>query len=622
MLNLAPMNADDRGTLCARGQPQAKGPSEPRWAVPACGVALAAAALAAYAGTFSVPMLYDDGPAILDNPTLRHFASALWPPAARTVTGRPVLNLSLALNYAVSGASVWSYHALNLAIHALAGLTLFGIVRRTLLGRRDLPGTALGFSAALLWTLHPLQTGAVTYIVQRAESLMGLFYLLTLYGFVRGAAAGPRARRLWHVVCVGSCVLGMATKEVMASAPLIVLLYDRAFVAGSFREAWARRRSLYACLAATWAVPAALVLLRHAPAAASWPSAAPPWWHYALTQFPAITHYLRLCFLPHPLVFDYGTALAPLSPRILPSILAVAGLLAATAWALVRRPAAGLLGAGFFAILAPSSSIVPVAGETMADYRMYLPLIPVVVLVLAGLFRWLGRAALPVCLVLAAGLGAATAARNRDYASALSIWSDTVAKRPGNYRARNNLGGVLLGVPGRLGDAIVQFEEAVRLRPDLAEGHNNLANALSMEGGRAQEAVAQYREALRIDPGLNAAYIGLGNAYADMPGQLDQAIGCYEEGLRLNPDSSQGHFDLGNALARAPGRLADAVAQYEEALRLNPEAATAHFALAVALLRIPGRTRDAVAHLEAGLRLKPDDALARRILADVRASGK
>ena len=610
----------------SRNQPLAEPSREPpgdragRWAVLAGGAVLAAAAVIAYAGTFSVPLLFDDESSIAGNPTLRHMASAFWPPADRTVTGRPVLNLSFAANYAISGPAVWSYHALNLAIHILAALTLFGIVRRTLSMREGRPGTAIAFSVALLWTLHPLQTGAVTYIVQRAESLMGLFYLLTLYCFMRGARAGSRSQSLWHAASFGSCLLGMATKEVMASAPLVVLLYDRAFLAGGFGEAIRRRWKFYAALSATWLLLAWLIFSSHPPGASADAGTGLTWWRYALTQFPAIAHYLRLCFLPYPLVFDYGTVLAPPSLQIIPYALGVIGLAAATVWALFRHPAIGLLGASFFAILAPSSSVVPVVGETMADYRMYLPLIPVLVLALLGIYRWLGRPALPVCMVLAAGLGLATVERNRDYSSAQSIWSDTVAKRPGNYRAHDNLAGVLIGVPGRLDDAIAHFEEAVRLRPDLAQSHNNLGNVLSNAPGRVEDAIAQYKEALRLEPSLYSAYIGLGNVLSGVPGRLDGAITSYEVGLHLKPDSAEGHFNLGNALSRSPGRLNEAVAQYEEALRLKPGLAEAHFGLAVALLNSPGRTRDAVAHLEAGLRLKPDDALARKILADVLAS--
>ena len=110
---------------------------------------------------------------------------------------RPVVQFTLALNHSLGGG-VWGYHAFNLAIHLLAALTLFGIVRRTLTLPALAPrfaraSTALAFCIALLWALHPLQTESVTYVIQRMESLMGLFYLLTLYCFIR-AASSPTLR--------------------------------------------------------------------------------------------------------------------------------------------------------------------------------------------------------------------------------------------------------------------------------------------------------------------------------------------------------------------------------------------------------------------------------------------
>src|SRR6185312_11084012 len=157
---------------------------------------------------------------------------------------RPVLNLSLAVNYAISGPDPWSYHALNLAIHVGAALCLFGLIRRT-------AGPALlAFAVALLWAVHPLQSEAVMYIVQRAESMMALFYLLTMYGFVRGLQGVHRTA--WLAVSWTACLLGMGTKEVMVSAPVIVFLYDRTFAAGTFAEAWRLRKRYYLALAATW----------------------------------------------------------------------------------------------------------------------------------------------------------------------------------------------------------------------------------------------------------------------------------------------------------------------------------------------------------------------------------
>jgi tetratricopeptide (TPR) repeat protein len=591
------------------------------WPPLLAGSVIIAAAILAYSGTFAVPLIFDDASSIATNPSLRHLGEAFWPPINRTVTGRPVLNVSLALNYALGGTSVWGYHAANLAIHILAGLTLFGIIRRTL-ARRECPAAAgIAFSTALLWTVHPLGTAAVTYLAQRAESLMGLFYLLTLYGFVRGVDARERHGTPWFGLSFTACLLGMATKEVMASAPLFVLLYDRTFAAGSFREALRIRWKVHAALAATWLLLAFLVISTHYRNEAAGSGTGPSWWPYAVTQLPAIAHYLKLCLWPHPLVFDYGTHLEAFSARVIPSALLVVGLAAATLWALVRRPALGFLGASFFAILAPSSSIVPIAGETMAEFRMYLPLIPVAVLVVAVIYRQTGKAALPICLVLGLVLGLAAHARNQDYSSELRIWSDTVAKLPGNYRARSNLGALLLGQPGRTGDAVVQFEEALRLKPDSATEHVDLGNALSNLPGRLEDAIAQYDEAVRLDPHLYGAFIGLGNALSGVAGKLDQAITQYESALRLKPDSAEGHFDLGNALSRVPGRLDDAVSQYEQALQWRPDFAEAHFGLAVALLNLHGRNAEAEEHLEAGLRIHPDDDQARRILESVRAGG-
>ena len=136
------------------------------------------------------------------------------------------MNLTLAANYALGGTNVWGYHAFNLAIHVLAALTLYGIVRRTLLrpGLWERFGASaewVALAVAAVWTVHPLQTESVTYIIQRCESMMGLFYLLTLYSFIR-AVESPRPVR-WQVVTVAACLLGMGTKEVMATAPLLVL---------------------------------------------------------------------------------------------------------------------------------------------------------------------------------------------------------------------------------------------------------------------------------------------------------------------------------------------------------------------------------------------------------------
>ena len=114
------------------------------------------------------------------------------------------------------------------------------------------PFDLLAFFCALVWLLHPLQTEVIDYVTQRTESSMALAYFLTLYAFIRGVASDRP--RLWYGLAVVSCSLGMLCKESMVTAPVMVLLYDVVFCAGTFRDAFRRRGVLYAGLAASWIV--------------------------------------------------------------------------------------------------------------------------------------------------------------------------------------------------------------------------------------------------------------------------------------------------------------------------------------------------------------------------------
>ena len=572
-------------------------------------VILTALAIAAYSGSFGVPLLFDDIPAIADNPSIRHWHSVLLPPIDTTAGGRPVLNLSLALNYACSGTVVWSYHLTNLAIHVLAGLTLLGILRRTFARWAGVPSMLVAFFAALLWTLHPLQTESVTYIVQRAEALMGLFYLLTLYWFIRGAEAEALSRGRWFALAVGACLLGMATKEVMVSAPVIVLFYDRTFLAGTFREAWRLRWRVYACLGGTWLILLALAFSTHGRGGSAGLDSVDSYWSYVLTQFPAILRYLKLSVWPHPLVFYYGTEWVTDYWAILPSVVFVVGLVTATVWCLVRPglvgKSLGFAGVWFFAVLAPTS-LIPINRQTAAEHRMYLALIPLVVLAVVTVYQRLDRWARPFCVIVAAGLLGLTLQRNHDYRSALNLWADTVAKSPGNAFAHYNLGHALEKEPGRLEEAIGQYREALRLNPDIIEARTNLGGALNAQG-RTQEALIELETARQLAPNSAAAHNNLGVALNKAVGRRKDAIAEFQAALRLKPDFADAHANLGNAL-KAEGRTMEAIAQHKEALRLNPGSAEVHYNLANALVTLPGRQNEAIAEYETALQLKPDYA--------------
>ncbi len=576
-------------------------------------VAIVAATVLAYLGSFSGVWVLDDEPGILRNTTIRDLGAigrVLSPPADTTVSGRPVGNLTFALNHAFGGTEIGGYHAVNLCIHLLAALALFGVVRRTLV-RVDAGSvqraTPVAFAGALLWALHPLQTEAVTYVVQRVESLMALFFLLTFYCFIRSLDAGkPRG---WRLAAVVACLLGMASKEVMVVAPVLLVVYDRIFVAGSFRGVWAQRRGFHLALASTW------VLLLGLVASTGWNRGGTVGFDvgvsagtYWLSQFEAVARYLGLAFWPYPQVFDYATTSAREAGAIVAFAVPVLVLAGATAWALRRRPGGGFLGACFFAILAPTL-VVPSAEQVFSEHRMYLPLAAVVVAVVATAWgRW-GRGGLWAVLALAPVLGWCTAQRNTVYRSERGLWEDTVAKRPDNDRAHLNLGNILARA-GEFEAALGHFRTAVRLNPMRADAQYNLGTALK-QTGRFDRAIAAYEKALDLDPRLAEAECGLGAALV-AAGRGAEAVFHFEKALRIDPQNDEAHNRLGIANAEA-GRFDVAIEHFRGALRANPARADVHNNLGD-LLRAGGRLPESITHYEQALRIDPQSAPSHRNL--------
>jgi len=541
----------------------------------------------AYANGLSGPFVFDDIGSIVENAHLH----SLWPlsealsaPPQATVAGRPLVSLSLALNYALGGLDVRGYHLTNLAIHLLCGLALFGVVHRTLgistltsrYGRR---APWLASACALLWLVHPLCTEVVDYTVQRTESIMALCYLVTLYAAVRAAAAARPGG--WSVVAVAACAAGMASKEVMVTAPVAVVLFDLAYQPGSIGRNLRRRWGLYAGLASTWAILAVIMAMgpRAKTVGVTLGISA---LDYAANQGVLVVEYLKAAVWPHPLVIDYGYA-RPLPEGVAtPFVLAVAALVIVAALLFWRRPTVGYPALWVFLVLAPTSSFVPIVSEVGAERRMYLPLAGLVVLLVvlgdAALDR-AGRDAsrgrrlrLRVAGAVAVGLIAvlftwATQVRNRDYRTAETLWRTGVAARPENPRAHNNLGRAV-HLAGRAEEAIAHYERALVLDGSYGQAHFNLGVALA-DLGRPEEAQERYRRALALNPELARAHHNLGAELANR-GRMEEAVDHFREAVRLDPESPSSRQHLGRAL-RFVGATAEAVAELREAIRLAPD---------------------------------------------------
>ena len=509
-------------------------------------VLLVTAGVAVYANSFSAPWVFDGSHIIRENTAIRK----LWPPWLPMLgTSRPVTMLSFAMNYAVGGPEVWGYHAVNLAIHLAAGLALMAVARRALESPR-LPdhyrhaAPWLGMAVALLWLVHPLQTQSVTYLYQRFESLMGLFALLTFYAFLRGLDSAKPVR--WYVASVACFLAGLGCKETTAVTPLVLLWYDRALGANSWRELWYRRGRLYVVFGAilgsgvlglfvhrAWYAQGGLMAADRVTVA-----------EYALSQPGVVAHYLRLCFWPAGQCLDYAWPIARTPAEIVPPLLFIVGLATATAWCLAHRPALGFLGGVFFLFLAPTSSFVPIV-DLAFEHRMYLPLAPVAAVIVIGTYELSRRLRWPaeiapddrarrVAVVAAAAavlLGLTTIARNGVYHDEQTLWADVVEKAPHNARARLYLGNAVR--EDRPDLALEHYHRATELQPTLGEAHNNLANLLQRSD--PNQALAHYQTALELDPAHVEAHNNLANLLARR-GDYHNAIGHYREAIRLQPD--------------------------------------------------------------------------------------
>jgi protein O-mannosyl-transferase len=541
------------------------------------------AGLLAYFGSFKGPFIFDDIDSIVDNPTIRNifsFSSVLVPPSGGvTVEGRPFLNLTLALNYALGGVDVTGYHILNLIIHLLAGFLLFGVFNKLFeVAKLKLSGL-LAFCIALLWTIHPLQTESVTYVIQRAESLMGLFYILSIYAYLRY----NEGSRTWGVVSVTACYLGMATKEDMFSAPLIILFIDRIFISESFKAAFKNKFLYYAGIFSSWILLGYLIHATHGRGGTVGFDSGLPAWMYWLTQFPALIHYLQLAVWPTPLVFDYAIdrfwIWHPWS--VLPYALGVIGLLFFSIRYLLKWSAVGLLGFYFFLLLAPTS-VIPGNRQAMAEHRMYLPLAAILACLVLGVYflvlkavkvkpeffqvRILKISILSLTVFFAVIFCYLTIQRNRDYESNIALWEKTVKSVPDNPFAHNSLGSAYFDKHDLL-NAEIEFKHAIALNDHYVQAYSNLAILYATQA-RKNDFVAAIRKSLELNPTEYKPhyYFALG---LQALGYHEQASEEFLKTLELKPYFADAYNRLGMCYSTL-GKFTDAIKQYNIALLQRP----------------------------------------------------
>lgn len=598
-------------------------------------IALACLAIAVviaviYGGTLKAPWYFDDIPNIVENRFVRDVNLPLW---SILRAPRGLTLWTFALNYRFGGLELPGYHLVNISIHLLTSLLVFFILLRLLAGRR-LPALA----GALLFAAHPLQTQAITYIVQRMTCLSGLFFFLAIALFLQARTVRARGALFFsprHLLCYGGALLAgslaVGIKQNAATLPLVMalLLWLHPADETEVAETW-RTRFLY--LLPFFLAPLALALQQLLLPIFAGKQLAdlggiqtlsalrrPTPLQYLFTEFSVLWLYLRLFVLPLGQAFEYNY---PMVEQLwtLRNLLALSGLLGLVgiAWRLRRqRPLITLGIFWFFLTLAVESSIIPL--DAVFEHRMYVPLFGLV-LILLDLFMRLPqpRWQWGVLCALLLPLGLLAWQRNQLWNDAIAFCEDNLRRVPSSERVNVSLAYRYIDA-GRTVEAEQLLKRALEINPDFEIAYVNLSKIYGDRGDYAKakelltsaanrfpqsvaflvnlgtvldmmnepaQAESVLRHALAIDPYANV-YLNLGVLCARQ-GRWEEAIAFYRQSQRLFPENPLVYYNAGVAFYELK-RYAEARDQYRRAYQRNPGDADVLYNLAVVSLDLGDR---------------------------------
>lgn len=623
------------------------------------------AGIIAYANSLNGPFVYDDLRAILQNDSIR--IESLNPSSIRQAafTGasanRPVAGVTLALNYYLGGYSVRGYHIVNIAIHILNGILVYllsiFLIKHFSVSERDgapkflSPINAGALFASMVFVLHPVQTQAVSYLIQRMASLSTMFYLLAFIFYLAGRERTGQSRWVFFAAALIAWIMALGSKEIAAALPLAVFAYE--WLRRKTGDGWETRKVflLIAVIVLAAAVPLFVFL-----GADPLEKILETYRGYdftlgerLLTQLRVAVFYISLIFLPLPSrlnldhympvsksLFDPATTF--LSLLILGAIFSIA--------LIYRRkaPLAAFCILWFFINLAIESSVIGL--DLVFEHRLYLPMAGVCVgmgYVMVRLLEGFRRQTLVACGLIVFLLGWGTISRNAVWQDEGRLWQDVVKKNPRSYWARNSVGMAYMR-EGSLSEAVAQFREALSLKPDHSPTRINLAVAMAGQGKareaqsllaevlaanpkdfeslynlglmtaserRFEEAERYFQRALEVKPWSHQANIAMGRLRF-IQGRVDEAERYIKRALRADPRNSEGHFLLAGIYIRE-GDLKKSLAAYQRTIELNPYDPAAHVAIGELLIRM-GKTSEGLKYYMDALRLQPNEELRKRII--------
>ncbi len=616
-------------------------------------VFLTAVSIPAYVNILDAPFVFDDLPNIVNSPHIRLTELTL----DGIINGtkgqspfRPVAYLSFSLNYYFSRYNVTGFHLTNITIHIAVAFMVFLIAGHTL----RLAGITRGVIpelSAIAWLVHPLHIQSVTYTVQRVNSLATLFFLLSLYLYILARLAQRTGKNnrlragMLFSGCLVSGLLALFSKEIAATLPVCILLYEIFFFQG-LSLSRLKRPAEWLILIFVILIPIAILYIKASPVDRvldSYTNKDFTLGQRLLTEPRVIVYYLSLLFFPHParlnVDYDFPISNSPLDPIM--SLLAITAIIALLIKAFYRPKHQQLLSFAilwFLGNLIIESSFIGLA--IIFEHRTYLPSTFLIFALVTILIKKLSPSIAAVIISLAIITGMIwTHQRNAVWEDTLSLWRNCAEKTPGKagpangvglgyqlhqqpekalkwflkavqlnpgyHEAYSNVGGILINL-GRAAEAVPYLEKAIALNPANHAAFSNLGSAMQRMN-QLEKAAGYYRKSISIYPDYETAHNNLGAVLVDM-GDVDLARHHLNQAIRINPGYPDPFNNLGRAMMRL-GRTADAISYYQKAIALNPEYAMAHFNLGTACFEEQDLDC-ARRHLEQAARFAPNPVLA------------
>ncbi|MCL4455823.1 MAG: tetratricopeptide repeat protein [Nitrospirae bacterium] len=638
--------------------------------------------IAVYSNTLYSPFMFDDEANIIENPIIKDFVyfkdnTKVYGSTALSgikdfFRSRYVGYLSFAINYRLHGLDVLGYHVVNIAIHIINALFVYWLIMLSsktpflkssifdVNNNRKLGGIIALFSS-LLFVAHPIQTQAVTYIVQRFTSLATLFYLFSLILYIRSRLEESTAKRYgFYVASLISAVLAMKTKEISFTLPVIVAIYEFMFFEGKLKK---RLFYLIPIILTMLIIPLTFITNNFSGSKnieEVFKIANISQWDYLFTQFRVIVTYIRLMFPPviQNLDYDYPVYHSFFELPVFLSFVLLLSILGLGIYLFYRSRLAShvlrLIAFGifwFFITLSVESTIIP-RPDVIFEQRMYLPSIGFLMAAVTALmmtriplqskFAVLGKAVMPTVAAIVFIFAGGAYARNTIWQDEIKLWENVVRKSYGNARPHTNLGKSYL-IKGRIEEAIREFKIALQINPDMQEAHLNLGLAYIRQGF-FDKAIEEFLLVLKRNPYYHKAHINIGIAYFEL-NRFDDAARSFKNATKINPDLAKGYYNLGLTYEKQgntdsaikeykiamkldpdmiimynnlgvnyfqEGKLDDAIRSYQILIELRPDFVQAHYNLGLAY-KGQKRYDEAIQEFEAALKLKPDDVTMKNI---------